>query len=171
MIYHFVPFDMQYWNLILHQYKWCTASRWKSRMDVDFTKISANVSRSVLCPILSLPFPQLYCTKVERHKRNICLPNLLFYSQLWYGCLKSVDLKSSGRKSLAQVKIGFGKKRRVCWGCKWVAEGTWQRWLRETSRVVKSFDMILKCGGIPRAIFRLGKAVGTKSLCCSVSLV
>lgn len=29
MIYHFVPFDMRYWNLILHQYKWYIASRQK----------------------------------------------------------------------------------------------------------------------------------------------
>lgn len=114
MIYHFVPFDMRYWNLILHQYKWYIASRQKKGcgLQKEFCKC--------LFTPHSLFFVKLYCTPVERHKRNVCL----FFSpldyQLWYVCFKKKDnLKCWGRKSPAHTgtKTSLAlKKRRVFGG-------------------------------------------------------
>ena len=105
MIYHFVPFDMWYWNLILHQYKWCIASRWEKG-----SGLQKNLRKSLAAPLsLCLFFPKLHCTRVGRHERNICPPfPLPPYSQLWYMCLKNDNSKCSGRKSPTQTRVKRG---------------------------------------------------------------
>lgn len=108
MIYHFVPFDMRYWNLILHQYKWYIASRQKKGLQKDLCKC--------LFTPFYLSFPMPHCTPVERHKRNICLFSLpLLYTRIWYVCLKKWQLKMLGEKvsrsHQSQEKLGKGKKK------------------------------------------------------------
>lgn len=53
MIYHFVPFDMRYWNLILHQYKWCIASqrggKWMAKRSLDVLQFSPSGFKDTLC--------------------------------------------------------------------------------------------------------------------------
>lgn len=115
MIYHFVPFDMRYWNLILHQYKWYIASRQKKGcgLQKEFCKC--------LFTPHSLFFVKLYCTPVERHKRNVCL----FFSHLLTTNFDMCVLKKWQLKMLRekvsgsywnQDKLGFKKIKRVFGG-------------------------------------------------------
>ena len=62
--------------------------------------------------LFSLSFPQLYCTTVERHKRNNCLLPSHLLEALICVFKKNDNLKRSGRKSPAEVKRGLEKKKR-----------------------------------------------------------
>lgn len=69
-------------------------------------------------PSFSLPFPKLHCTRVERHKRNICLPPVPHrpYSPLWYVCLKKWQVKtlrekvSSSSREAQRKRVGVGRE-------------------------------------------------------------
>lgn len=97
MIYHFVPFDMWYWNLILHQYKWCIATRcrgcgWQRDLWIRLY---------VFVPPFSF---QIYI--VLKHKGFEPTS-----SPLWYACFKK---KTSLRASLLLAKglVAKGKHQK-----------------------------------------------------------